>query len=241
MTTYKNSKVAIALALATSAILTGCGSNSGGSVPVVPGAVTPGSVLGGGCVSPASPIVFSANAMAIDNNGDFIAGTIPSTTSDAYIGYQNFAGSSYGSVSIGSGSTLPYQGSYTAVDTNMPSQSAPVGEISGSMEISIGGVGTNYGTYANTGTQASGIIAISPVLQQQIAYASQYLGQTSNFGYGTGYNSWFQNGMGYTGSVCISGISMLGHLYGAAGGGGFYAQVYLYLNNTSHGYELYWE
>jgi hypothetical protein len=254
MKTNKTNRVAIALALATSAILTGCGSNSSSAPIVTPGVVGVNGITGG-CIPVNQPIVFSATNIAMDNQGDFMMGSIPPTASDA--GY--YAGQTFGSVGIGTGTGLPTTGYSTYADTQVASSSSPAGEVSGNMVVSPGSaLGTGYTSYYNaysygmntSSNSMSGYISISSILQQQINYAAQ--AESGGYGYNNGYNNIFSGynygynnnyynyGAGYS-TACVSGLAIIGHLYPyQLAGGGFYAQVYLYLNNLSHGYELFW-
>jgi hypothetical protein len=233
-------KIALALALAASAVLTGCGSNSGSAVPgvAVPAIAVGGvySSVGGACVPITTPIGFTVSGMSaytVDAQGDaeYTLGTIP------------------GGQPAGSGSL--YAG---PPPSSVSSQTFTSQGVSGSFEIQVANTagvttyGTPYSGYTGTNLTGAGEITISPTLQSQIADYVQLYGvstttTTAPFPTYGGYSGSPYGGTGYNysgsynpASVCVSGIAIQGYLYAQDLGAN--AQIYLYLNNTQHGYIL---
>lgn len=225
MKMYSSKRLAIALALFAAPFLTGCGSGSGsGALPPGYGGVVPGSTSAIGCVGLTTPIGMQINGMSVDYSGNFVAGTLP------------LGGMSAGSV-VMTGATNPIGG-----------QTYGSQGVSGTIQMQIGNAyGYNpyqqqypyqqypqqYPQQYGVGGYATGMIQISQIMAQQIAmsvqsmpgiYPTQYPGQ---------YPYQQYPGMGY-GQPCISGIAMRGSIYPNVGG--MRAEVYLYMNNTNHGY-----
>jgi hypothetical protein len=239
MKTNMNRRVAIALALATSAILSGCGSNNS-AAPITPGATGINGIAGvnisTGCAPISAPIAFAGTGIGGNGTGAFAAGQFPGS-------------GSYGAMEVGTATTsMGSIGTEVYTDTYGQSESSPAGEAAGSLEISfesslgISNMGFNpynYG-YTNgisTGSNTlSGYLQLSEEAQNAIMYTVEENPTLYESGYGYG-----TIGLGGTSSICVSNIAIIGYLYPTYEAyGGFQAEVALYLNNTEHGYILYW-
>jgi hypothetical protein len=248
----------LVLALAASVALTGCGGNNS-SAPITSGGgviTGPGGVLGNGtCVPINQQIPFAFQNIYMDS-ANVVGGYVPS--SNQAVG-QMVVGS--GGYAAGYGQTL----SRTGVDGTIQMSLTPVqqtqqypysGYPTGTFPIPSQYPQSPYGSYyaqsMNTAS-GSGMLMISPTTQQDIYNQALYgriPGVTVGSPYGTQYPG---GGYGYPGyptttpypntgygaygqGLCVSAIAMnVGHYNNTLYGG----YVYLYLNNTQHGYVLY--
>ncbi len=219
-------RIATALAMLGSIpLLTGCGGSNPTNTPV--GGI--GSGLGvGGCLSVATPLGFAvANGQLLNNK--VLAGLIPPT----YGG-----GQAYGTVTLnGSAPTLGqgYQGSGSdgSISLTIQPGSQPGVPNGGYTGGSYGG-----GALPNGPFSGSGQLTISQIAQQDIAYKIQ-TGQIPLSGVNPTQPGAFPQPTtpGATG-VCVSGIAVSLNipLYQQRL---YLGEVFLYLNNTQHGYVLY--
>jgi hypothetical protein len=111
----------------------------------------------------------------------------------------------------------------------------------------------NYNTYPtyNNGTvtaNITGFVQLSASSQQGILNDVQtgrlQLGIVSPVNYNNGYNTGYYNGYNTYNSIqasqiCVSQIAIDGYFYQTVANRPFTGKVYLYLNNTQHGYTLY--
>ncbi len=248
-------RIAIALAaLAIPVLVGGCGKKDAGST--TSNNTQPGYYYGpngspyingtGGCI-PLSNLM-SGQPIGFQINGAYFSGV------SLVGGYMPRTGQSVGQVAIGGGgSGGPY--SRTGVDGSL------------SMNIQAGGIAygsnypytnynnqpyMNYGGYQSpTQATATGVLQISQATLQDMLYQSG--GQYANYWggsqpYGTIPGSFPNNsfypgpfqqygyGNGNASQVCVSGLSFDLGVYQQTFYGGY---VYVFLNNTSHGYALY--
>ncbi|MFL5815881.1 MAG: hypothetical protein ACJ763_20095 [Bdellovibrionia bacterium] len=212
----KTKKLAIALAMSTISLLTGCGSSGGSPAPVA------GNIIGytqqctptgcvqvpiyggtGGCVPLSSPIYFAGSGQILGNV--LAAGTIP-----------NYG--TYGSLGI---------------------STSPVSQVGGQVYTSPSGLQISVASsYAGAQTSVSGSLQLSQAAQYNISLAAQSGAYPSynNASYTPWGNSSYYGG-GYTSSsACVSGIALQLAPYTSVNG--VYGYAYLYLNNTQHGYIL---
>lgn len=247
-------------ALAISAMnLTGCGKSDGGGnviappaplpAPGIPGPVTP---VGGGCVPINQPIPFTANNIYFDW-ANMVGGRIPLTN-------QQVGTVMTGGPIIQQGN-LSRQGVDGTIVVNVqPGTAAPM-----SVPYPNYNPGYNYqyygynqfgsapysGNYGAKTANLQGTVAIDPTRQQDILWKfgngglnNNYFQFPSNTPYQyTPFPGYYYPGQpqNYTapnpGSICVSQVAFdLGHWdsQGVIYGG----RVYLYLNNTEHGYIL---
>lgn len=220
-------RIATALAMLGSIpLLTGCGGSDPKTNTPVGGI---GNGLGvGGCLSVATPIGFAvANGQLLNNK--VLAGLIPPT----YGG-----GQAYGTVTLnGSAPALgsAYQGSSSDGTISLTIQpgsqmGAPTGGYTGGF---FGG-----GALPNGPFTGSGLLTINAIVQQDIASKVQ-TGQIPISGVTPTQPGAFPQptAPGATG-ICVSGIavSLNVPLYQQRL---YLGEVFLYLNNTQHGYVLY--
>jgi hypothetical protein len=224
----RGKRFATALAiLSAAAVLTGCGKSNPNDVPPVggfPGGIPPGpngcvplNAYGGAYGGQAGMIGF--NAMNIYWDGrNILAGQVPYKTAS-------------GQVMIGAGGT---GGPYTrsGVDGVLSMQITQTPTYGGYQPQPYSG--TTGATTAN----ATGYVQISSAALQDLM--NQYGGGMYGGGYQP-YNPYQPGGMPQPGmyqpQTCVSGLAIEGQW---APSSGFYGTwVYVYLNNTQHGYRLY--
>jgi hypothetical protein len=175
-----------------------------------------------------------------------IGSQIGFTGTGIYVDYANIVGGQipYGQRIGSMGLAIPTSGPYQAsgVDGSLTMSLAPINGPAPSIypgypQYSFCGGTQNCNFLPGQGpgsANIAGSITISPQTQQEI-----------NMYFGNGYNG-FQNGFYYPGqiapapapapsTVCVSGIAMdIGHWDNRVYGG----NIYLYLNNTQHGFIL---
>jgi hypothetical protein len=209
----KTNRLAVALAISAIPLLTGCGSsgNSSGDIPA------------SGYTTQCTP----SGCIQVPINGGCIPLSQPiyfagSNTQIYYPGViqagQIPYGGTYGTMSV-SASAISSSGGYTVSSVSAGSQ----------MNMSI-----YSGGYGSTTASISGGLQLSALIQQQIAYYNQGIGSYTG---ANGYLPWAASPGYYgTNSVCVSGIAIQGYLYQTVPA--FQGNVYLYLNNTQHGWAL---
>jgi hypothetical protein len=211
----KTKKLAIALAMSTISLLTGCGSSGSspaasigsqqigcaqwsGSVCTVP--IYAGT---GGCVPLSTPIYFAGSGQLLGNV--LAAGVIP-----------NYG--SFGSLSV---------------------SPSPISSVGGTTYTSTSGLSINVANaYSGSTTSVSGSLQLSQAAQYNIALSAQNgIYPTYNNSTYTPWGNSSYYGGGYTASsACVSGIALQLAPYTSVNG--VYGYAYLYLNNTQHGYIL---
>lgn len=215
MKVKKISPIAFALAITCIPALGGCGkSNSGsGTIGSYPGAIGSGI---GGCVPINAPqIPFTANNIYF-SSVNIRAGMIPGSGA---VGQVIVGGAAVGG---------PYQRS--GVDGVISMSITPTSSMYPTTYPSISAYPTTGTNTGPTIASASGFVTISTITQQDILY---------KFNGTSGYNTYLPGVVPQTMATnypCVSGIAIdVGHYYNTIYGG----RVYLYLNNSQHGYALY--
>ncbi|MCM2279589.1 MAG: hypothetical protein NDJ89_16060 [Oligoflexia bacterium] len=215
-------KLAIALALATVPLLMGCGSNrDSGQVGNVPGAIVPGIGVPGACIPITQQIPFAGTNIYF-SGVNIRGGQIPYSTP---VGQMGVGGP-------GGGGPL----GRTAVDGSISMNVTPVNQA-----VVAQPYPTTYPTYptnnnlSNT-ANVTGILTISNIVQQDIQYQSgSYSGANNNW-YNYGGTPGVPQPYAPAAIPCVSGIAIDGaHYYNTI----YSTKVYLYLNNTQHGYIMY--
>ena len=235
MSYVKNRRIAAIAVAAGLLALTGCGSRSDASNPYGPIGGIPGGVIGG-CIPINSQIGFTGTNAYFDAY-NIRGGVIPG--SNQALGQMSVT-------TAAAGGPYQRQGSDGTISMNV----VPQGGINTGYNTGYNpGYNTGYPYYPQNpypnpymqpagGASVTGFIALSPLVQGDISM------RFGNGMVGTGYAyPYTQPGVvnPYAppiANVCVSGIAIdIGHTYqGYTLYGG---QVYLYMNNTQHGYVLY--
>lgn len=252
MKLFSFSRIAIALAVATAAAVSGCGTSNNGPIPGgfgAPGMPGYPGFGGGGCLPVNMPIGFTGSGIPM-NSTYFNAGMIP--------GYPQ----PFGSMIIG-GAAAPQpvyggmgqiQGSGIDGTINISVQMGQYGQPYPTTGYPTTGYPTTgYPSYGGSLATLTGTLSISPIQQQQIMTAfGGYAGGYNPYGtaYPTGYpttgypttqpypGTMPMPGMPNNGMICASGIAIgNAHVY-SSGLPNLAADVYIYMNNTQHGYTL---
>ncbi|MEK6704651.1 MAG: hypothetical protein AABZ06_02590 [Bdellovibrionota bacterium] len=237
MNSANKKRIAIAAAITSLIALTGCGKNSDTPPPVgsVP-APLPGSL---GCVPINAPIPFTATNIYF-SGVSIVGGQVPGSSQMGQIIIGGgIEGGPYqrngvdGTISMNvvptnTTNTWNYPGTYPG--GTYPGGSYPGGTYPGSYP------GLQPTVQAPSAANATGFVSIAPMTQQDIMWKfgnGQFNGQPGY--YNPLYPSMPQPVAPQT-QACVSGIALnVGHYYNTIHSG----NVYLYLNNTQHGYVLY--
>ena len=253
----RSQRIAVVLAAALSALaLGGCGSSPSNPAPGVPGTV--GGVAGGtygvgSCVPLTANIPFTGTGVSMNWN-TIAAGNIPGSQAygQMYVGGTATSGQ-YGRIS-------PEEGT---LSLNITPAGYPTGGYGGYPNQ---GQPNNYSGPANMTGSLQLTPAKIQIIQSMVASGQIPVGNTGGYpsgygqpgygqpGYGQpgyGQPGYGQPGYGVTnGQICVSGIALMlnysnnsnQQLYGpfqkVLSGSFPGAGVYLYLNNTQHGYQL---
>ncbi len=230
-------------------LLSGCGKSKNTQLPqpviappiIAPG---PGGIVSGGCIPINQPITFNAQNIYF-GWANIVGGRVPMSQQQV------------GTVVIGGGVTNG-QYSRAGVDGTISMNINPSGAYSQPYPFNGYNQGANpyyyNGAYpqGNTSSQmanAQGTITINPDRQRDILWKFGNGNGINNtyFGFNTGYqpqNGYYMYQPGYNqsmpavnpGSVCVSQVAFdLGHYHSLIYGG----RVFLFLNNSDHGYILY--
>lgn len=225
--TRRKKHIAAAIALAGTLVLTGCGSDPKTRTGGIGGG------LNSGCIPITAQIPFRGTGIQFDF-ANIVGGRIPIVPG----AYSQYAGQTKGQMAVGGAPVGgPYQRSGVDGTISMAiNQSGQAGQPAGAFPPTNGYPTGTYGAASVTG-----FVQISSMTQNDIRNQVQ-MGNIP-IGTGTNYNpstpgTFPQPGAPgtYAGNICVSGIAVdLGHHYNTIYGG----HVYLYLNNTTHGYALY--
>lgn len=240
-----NRFVTSTLVIAAIPALTGCGSNNPDSAPpgnvVNPLPTTPVAPL---CVPITSPIAFTGTGISFDW-ANILGGSIPA---DPYAGRNQPI--TAGTITIAAATTTPTGGPFqrSGVDGTISmnitqNTTVPVPTPYPTMPNTYPGYpyypgGYQANQFGAAPASATGFVAISQMAQQDIVYtmSGSSSGTTAfpGLNYYPGYNTLPTT---TTGTIpCVSGMAIdVGHYYNTIYGG----YVYLYMNNTQHGYKLY--
>jgi hypothetical protein len=225
MKNKKTNRFAIAVAIASIPILAGCGKSNNTPPPVV--TTAPGAVIGGGACIPIN------------------AAQIPMTGTNIYFDWANIRGGQIpGGMTFGqmlqggitSGGPYQRSGVDGVISLNIIPNTAtyPGGYYPGPYQGSYPGTTPSYQGPATT-ANLTGYVSISQVTQQDIlaTFGGTYGG---TYGGITPYPGTMPQPYSPTNVPCVTGIAIdVGHYNNIIYGG----NVYLYLNNTQHGYALY--
>lgn len=226
---YKRIAAALAILL-SGPLLTGCGSSEPDApVAAAPAPVTPGGFGPGMCVPISSQIGFSGTNVYFDS-ANIYGGMVPGMQA---IGQMTVGTGGAGGPLMRSG----VDGTISMNVTNTQTAGVAPGTPGMMPGMTMMGTGTGSGMVSVTG-----FVQISPQTQQDIMYQAQ-IGRipVGGVGYagmvpGAMPQPGVMPGMAAPTQLCVSGIAMnLGHYYNTIHSG----HVYLYMNNTQHGYKLY--
>lgn len=230
MNRVQSRRIAHALAIVSISFLAGCGSNNNNVAPPAPPvAPVPGAVAPGGCLPLTAQIPFTATNIQFDSFV-IIGGQIPPPYG---------TGQAIGTIALGGAVTAgAYQG--TGPDGTLSMTITPLAPAVAPGTYPY----PPYGTFpGSTGALANGtgVVTIAAATQQDIIF------QTTGMLGGNPYNPLpgvypypYAPGTApvtpTAATTCVSGIAIQGghkdyYIYGTS--------VFLYLNNTQHGYKLY--
>lgn len=209
----KLKRIASALAIICIPLLEGCGKSN--STPL-PGTGVAGGVFGGGaCIPVNAPQIPFTGTNIYFSSVNIRGGIIPGKGTEGQV--------VLGGTAIGG----PYQRS--GVDGVISMNIIP---MQGMYPPTYPNTGTPTGNIAPTRANATGFITISSATQQDILYK---FGGTGTVGYNPYLPGAAPQPMAPN-YPCISAIAIdVGHYYNTIYGG----NVFVYLNNTQHGYALY--
>jgi hypothetical protein len=246
-------RLATALALLVSAILiTGCGKKSDTTAGIVAPVTGPtGTLTGGGCMPLASSVIPFTGTNIYYSGISLVGGLLPGVSQQV------------GQVVLGGGATsgmffrqggdgqivMSVVQSPSLYNGNYPS-GYPNNIYSGSIPSNYP---VSYGSWSGSSYLATvtGSVTLSQAVIQDIlnnammgsygaipGLTNQTVGTGTGYGYGNGYGygGYNMNYQQMASLVCVSGVAFNGLVYGNTLYGMY---VYLYLNNTAHGYTLY--
>ncbi len=248
MSRLRDKRVAIGLAIAAVAILTGCGRSSDPGIPVPGVGVIPGAGYSypGGCAPLNGPIGFSGSNIYFDRV-EVTGGAIPPIAR-----HPQFSGQTVGqmTVSVG-GAGGPFTGSGVdgTISMNVMPNGVPTGYYQPGANYYPGYVAPAYSPYsppAPTTANVTGSITLNPTT------ANMIMTQMGGYTYGTGTGVYPYPGYPNTGypnigypynygtaptvqQVCVSGIAIwVIHRENIITS----ALAFIYINGTNHGYEV---